>query len=404
MTPYESKVTVWREILRRADCFSTPFYALWSNPFLEALRLARSTTGFAATRHWYSYKSQPVPALARVAISHGMGLEVVSPFELFAAQQLGLGPQNILVNGLSKHHWLPHDFEYLNVVFDSLNEIQALASRARELRWRCGLRVAVSQQINVEALELPVQFGLDLTEVRRACVLLRDVDIEPDILHFHLHSNVDSISKYQSALEELREIAFLEQLNPRVIDIGGGLPDVTLMQERTGNVAFSIERLGDAVAAVRASFPSTEEVWLENGRALLGPAGVLVVSVLDIKKRGNRQLLICDGGRTNQALPSEWESHHVALIRNVDDVPVTDTLMCGPTCMAQDWFFRGSFPSNVRIGDRIVYFNAGAYHIPWETRFSFGACRVLWVDDRNNIREIRKAEQADEALARWHPV
>src|ERR1051326_4983508 len=90
-------VESWRGIVGAAERFGTPFFALWRKPFVQAVKSAQSVTGVAESRHWYSYKSQPVPALARTAAELGLGVEVVSPFELFAAHRLGFAPSNILV-------------------------------------------------------------------------------------------------------------------------------------------------------------------------------------------------------------------------------------------------------------------------------------------------------------------
>ena len=56
------------------------------------------------------------------------------------------------------------------------------------------------------------------------------------------------------------------------------------------------------------ALPSVGEVWLENGRFLSGPAGALVLTVLDKKQRGDISYLICDGGRVNHARMAATES------------------------------------------------------------------------------------------------
>lgn len=398
----DQRIARWRQIVRAADSFETPYYLLWRKPFIEAVARAGSvTSGISKIRQWYSYKSQPVPTLARTAGELGMGIEVVSPFELYAARRMGFAPSNILVNGLGKDRWLPDDLSHLNVIFDSVHEAEKLAQRARALRWRCGLRIAVSAQINADAPQFPAQFGIDRSDVERVVRTLRSNYVDVSILHFHLRSNVPSTLDYLRALEELREVADLTRLTPRIIDIGGGLSDTALQRHPQIGSSVSIDQLDTVVAAAKRVFPDSDEIWLENGRVLLAPAGILVVSVIDIKERGGFRILICDGGRANNALPSDWEEHRVALANAPTDAQTRNTLICGPTCMAFDSFYQGPFISDVRIGDRIIYFNAGAYHIPWETRFSFGECRVLWTTDGERMAEIRKAEPPEEWFGRW---
>jgi hypothetical protein len=57
-------------------------------------------------------------------------------------------------------------------------------------------------------------------------------------------------------------------------------------------------------------------------------------------------------------------------------------------------------PENIRPGDFLVWLDAGAYNLSWETRFSHGFAPVLWHDGRT-VREIRPAETFDAWWGRW---
>ncbi|MEI9864213.1 MAG: hypothetical protein WDN00_06605 [Limisphaerales bacterium] len=62
----------------------------------------------------------------------GRPIEVVSEFELRAALAEGFVPENILVNGPAKHHWLPQfDLPGLSVNLDSRAELDALLPCAK---------------------------------------------------------------------------------------------------------------------------------------------------------------------------------------------------------------------------------------------------------------------------------
>jgi diaminopimelate decarboxylase len=124
--------------------------------------------------------------------------------------------------------------------------------------------------------------------------------------------------------------------------------------------------------------------------------------VRDIKTIGGMRFLICDGGRTNHALESDWMHHEVLHLDSaIGDPDVEATVICGPTCMAYDWLYRGDFSSEVKLGDRLVYLNAGAYHVPWETHFSHGLARVIFTQDGINFEEIRAPESQQQWLSRW---
>lgn len=394
----------WLRLAAHAARFATPFYLFWPAPYEAALaRLDRVVAGGPLpVRHWYSFKTLPVPNMALVARARGLGLEVVSRFELAAALRLGVPAPDILVNGVAKHAWLTDEIAGLNVVFESLTEVERLAPAARKLRWTVGLRVAVSGQRDPDDPRYPAQFGLAGPDVAPAVRLLRWYDVPVHILHVHLRSHVPASDHYRDAAEELAAIARACDVTPAVIDLGGGLPEEMIGVDPAAGIGFDWSGFAAVVSDIGRLFPSARSLWFENGRHLLGPAGVLVVTVHDVKTIGGQQFLICDGGRTNQALESDGVPHRVAVLSGADrGVHTVPTVICGPTCMAADWLWRGEFAADIRIGDRVLYFNAGAYHLSWESRFSHGLSRVLWAGDGRTVTEIRGPETPDQWRVSW---
>jgi hypothetical protein len=60
--------------------------------------------------------------------------------------------------------------------------------------------------------------------------------------------------------------------------------------------------------------------------------------------------------------------------------------------MADDRLGRWMLPGTVDIGDVIVWLDAGAYHLPWETRFSHGLCPIVWFDGHEQMSVARERE------------
>ena len=105
--------------------------------------------------------------------------------------------------------------------------------------------------------------------------------------------------------------------------------------------------------------------------------------------------LICDGGRTMNALVATWEQHQL-LLPGGRRGPRVPTAVHGPTCMAFDRLARRPLPATLRPGDHLAWMDAGAYHLPWETRFSHGHAAVAWCAGER-IRLVRPPQ----AFAEW---
>ena len=147
-------------------------------------------------------------------------------------------------------------------------------------------------------------------------------------------------------------------------------------------------------------FPALEEIWLENGRFLTEGSAVLAIRVVEVKERPDSRYLICDGGRTNHALAADAYPH--PLVHPLDRTGRRrPTTVCGPTCMTDDHLGRWDLPDDINVGDVLIWTDAGAYHLPWETRFSHGLCAVAWYDEEDRMTIARERELPWEWAGRW---
>lgn len=394
----------WRSVAKEAaERFGTPCYVSAWQPVCDALARLQAVQGKLPVRHWLSLKTHPVAPLLRTWRETGRGVEVVSDFELRAALAEGFPASRILVNGVAKHAWLGrHAIEGLRVHFDSMAEIEELSDLAHRCRWRVGLRCHVSPECDTDEPAFLDQFGLLPEEAVAAAAALRAHGVEVEGLHFHLGTNAGTAAAYREALAGIAAICAQARLTPRYIDCGGGLPVACERVYDDPDAAdVDLDQVRGVLDAFAAQRPHVREIWFENGRFLSSHSAVLVVRVLDVKRRPDARYLICDGGRANQALVSAWESHEFVTVPERRGEPQL-TSVCGPTCMTWDWMIRAPVASDVRAGDCIVWLNAGAYHLPWESRFSQGLSAVVWRDEAGRLSLARQREEFSQWWAWWN--
>ena len=378
----------------------TPFYLFSPQPVAERMAaLERLDFGVPAT-HWLSCKTQPVPALLRWWKKQGRPAEVVSEFEYRLATDAGF--DDILVNGPAKHRWLGKVSQSgQRVHFDSLTELRALLSVAVRQRWRTGLRICTSQEIDPGDPTTPTQFGIDPGEVPEAVRTLRGAGLMPEQVHFHLRTNVAEAGVYAAAANEALDGCAAAGWRPTVLDCGGGLPPpyITALDGGRYDARMSLQQYAAELRGVIGSRGHIRELWLENGRHVLAGSGLLAVRVIDIKERRGVRQAICDGGRTMNALISTWENHALLPLKSSRG-PKIETMVYGPTCMAFDRMSTVPLPAALVPGDVLLWFDAGAYHLPWETRFSHGSAEVWW-DEDGVLDKIRPAESFESFNKPW---
>lgn len=397
-------VRAWQERVKQAFRAGarTPFYLFAAGPFAEAQHRLEVLDFGRPVRLWLSAKTQPLPPLWNWWRRQRGGIEVVSEFEFRAALVEGYEPGEILINGPAKHRWLPEvGRPGLRVNFDSPRELAALLPLARQQKWRIGLRLRTSGERDPEFPEFATQFGFEPTEAAAALRRLARAGMSAETVHFHLRTNVLEASFFSEAVAAVVGFCQDSAWKPRYLDCGGGLPP-SFTQGVDGRHFDAAMRLPNYAAALRQAgqkLPFLEEVWLENGRFLSASSGVLVVQVLDVKERPGCRILICDGGRTLNALVSTWENHELQPLERRGGRLVL-TSVHGPTCMAFDCLGRRRLPASLRPGDHLLWFEAGAYHLPWETRFSHGFAEVWW-EDEPGLRRVRAAETFERYWSSW---
>ena len=395
-------MTGWADIVARAlGVERTPVYIFSWIHVLNAVRELESQESAIPAKHWLSAKTQPLRPLLRAWKETGRGIEVVTEFELQAARAEGFAVDQILINGVAKYEWLERHTEVgMRVHFDSLTEVDLLKHLAARDRWRVGLRVHVSQEHDPDEPSFKTQFGMTKDECHRAAAVLSKVGVDVGGVHFHLRSNVETPQVFGEAIREIRDLCRDCMLSPRYLDCGGGVPSPGEIPLDGIRPSFELPDFFKVVASKAAEIPSIEELWFENGRFVTARSGVLVIRVLDIKERSECRYLICDGGRTNHALVSDWETHEIEVLPDRHGELVLSTV-CGPTCMAFDRLRRVMLPETVTPGDALVWHNAGAYHLPLETRFSYGLAPVLWVPESGPIQKVRDRESFNSWWGQW---
>lgn len=396
-------MTFWRNLVHQSlDLAPTPFYLCSVEPIEEALaELAFLQAQVPLPiRHWLSLKTQPLSPLLSWWKQRGHGVEVVSEFELRAALEAGYEPGDILINGPAKHRWL-HGYQVpnLRVNFDSATEIKSLLPLARRLNWSVGIRCQTNEEFDPDQPPYRPQFGMPLDEAAAALKHLKRAGVRLETIHFHLRTNVDSAKAYSRGIWDVALLCQASGFVPKYLDCGGGFP-AHHVQSPTGapfDVRFDLREIAAVYERALKVFPGLRELWLENGRFVSARSGVLVVRIWDTKELEQGRHLICDGGRTMNALVSTWEAHEIFTLPPRRGA-MRLTSVCGPTCMAFDQLARRPLPSGLQVGDYLVWMDAGAYHLSWETRFSHGHAAVLWHQDS----QITLA-RAPQAFEDWWP-
>jgi len=347
----------------------TPFF------IFDLDRLRRNFRGF--TDPWrfafpriqiaYSYKTNSLKAITRSLLAEGASADVASGAELSMALGDGHLPDRIFFNGPAK---LAAELEHairlgVRINVDSIAELIELirVHRVHRLKPRIGLRVSVVGTDGTTS-----RLGLDEIELAEALALLSDAALAPSGVHCHVGSNINSIDPYVGCLRRyrtfIRELVNTTQDRGNWIDIGGGFPP-QLVGAHSAPLPIS-----DFATSIHQFFqseglaPDKFELVLEPGRVLVEECGYFVMRIVATKTRGNRRLLVVDGGTNWIRHVFDW-THPVTVLSTIDThSDLVEYRVYGTNCFEEDVVVESVFaPANVQVGDCVVVGSVGGYDI-----------------------------------------
>jgi diaminopimelate decarboxylase len=407
------------DLLRLAAEYGTPLYV-----YDEATVRARARTFGVAVAGYgghatvcYAAKAYSAPWLLRLVAAEGLGLDVVSGGELYAAVRADFPRDRIFFHGNNKSEdelLLASAEGVGRIVVDNLDEITLLARVAAKRAERTAvlLRVGPGVDAHTHAHLLTgaedTKFGLDIAsgaaEAGVRAVLARP-KLELRGFHAHIGSQIREVGPYRESVKRLFKFAADMRdktgVVAREISPGGGYgvrytrddPD-TRPAEMIGEVA----RIA-ADAARRHGFDPLPDLTVEPGRSIIASAGVALYRVGSVK-RGARTYVAVDGGMADNIRPTAYGAKYTAVLASrVRGDDVTDVAVAGKYCETGDILIQRVALPLPRVGEVIAVPVSGAYQLSMASNYNMAPRPAVVVVADGRARLVRKRESYDDVLA-----
>jgi diaminopimelate decarboxylase len=137
-------------------------------------------------------------------------------------------------------------------------------------------------------------------------------------------------------------------------------------------------------AAIRASFHNLDvRLAVEPGRWLVGPASVLLASVVLVKQTPGMRFLVLDAAMNDLVRPAMYEAWHGIVPLSAADAngPLSPATVAGPVCESSDTFARGRLFPPMRPNAHVAILDAGAYGAVMSSTYNARPLAAeVWVD------------------------
>jgi len=390
--------------------FGTPSY-VYSRAALEsAFNALTAAFGDRAHRICYAVKANSNIGILSVLARLGAGFDIVSYGELARVRAAGGDPAQTVFSGVGKsaaeiRGALAVGIGCLNV--ESEAELRRIADIAGEMQQKAPISLRVNP--DVDARTHPYistglkdnKFGVAIDE---ALALYEWAHAHPALeiigIDCHIGSQLTDVSPFRDAAKRVINLA--HQLAERGIkiqhlDLGGGL-GIRYTDETPPTAADWI----DAIRSVVDADPLTRElpIWIEPGRFIAGPAGVLLTRVEYLKPGEHKSFAIVDAAMNDLMRPALYGSE-MAIVpagRGAGERHAGTWEIVGPICETGD-FLGHDRSLELAEGDLLAVLAAGAYGFSMASNYNSRPRAAEVLVDGRDCHEIRRREPLDSLWA-----
>jgi diaminopimelate decarboxylase len=390
-----------------ADAAGTPtwvYSAATMRARYKALTGAMTDAGLDIHMH-YAVKANDSRAVLALFAAEGAGADVVSVGELLKARRAGIAASRIVYSGVGKSapeltQALSEDVGQINV--ESAEELEMLSALAAAMGRTARVALRVNPDVDAATNDKIAtgratdKFGIAFDD---AVGLYAKAATMPGIktvgLATHIGSQILGLAPYRDAFARLASLVrILRQRGLRVgsVDCGGGL-GIPYRNQATPSPA-------GLAATMKAAFHDLDvSLAMEPGRWLVGPAGVLLASIILVKQTPFEPFVVLDAAMNDLVRPSMYDAWHgIVPVSAIEAVAAARPCsVVGPVCESGDTFARSRCLPPLAANSRVAILDAGAYGAVMSSTYNARPMAAeVWVD--NGRWSVIRDRQPIEAL------
>jgi len=258
---------------------------------------------------------------------------------------------------------------------ESEYELERIVSIAKQdnLLPRVAIRVNPNFELKASGMKMaggPKPFGIDAERVPALLQKMKSLPVH--FRGFHIFSGSQNlkpeslIEAHQKTFALALELAQFAPSTIEVLNIGGGFGIPYFPNETELDLQPIADNMNQLLPKVKKQLPDTEIV-IELGRYLVGPAGVYICEVNDIKESRGKTFVITNGGLHHHLAASGnfgqiiRKNYPVAIANKMEAEQKQEVSIVGPLCTPLDILADNMQLPTIERGDLVAVFQSGAY-------------------------------------------
>lgn len=360
----------------------------------------------------YSVKANSNLTILRMLARRGGGFDVVSGGELervLAADRKAA--KRVVFSGVGKTREeltaaLKAGIMLFNV--ESESELWALAECAGRMRKTAPVALRVNPDVSAETHPYistglhKHKFGVPIRDARTLYAKASGArSLKVSGVSVHIGSQITDVAPFGEAMARVADLVReLRTDGHRIdyIDAGGGLG---IAYQKPGADDFSADAAAYARTLAAPLRGLDVQLLLEPGRSIIGPAGILLTSVVYRKANDGKRFLVVDAAMNDLIRPALYGAYHeiVPVARSAGSEAKTEvTDVVGPVCETGDFFARDRELPLVDEGDLLAILDAGAYGMVLASNYNTRPRAAEVLVSGKSVKVIRRREKVSDLL------
>jgi diaminopimelate decarboxylase len=394
------------QLVDLAERFGTPLYVYHAEKIKE--QYERLLSGFSEinTRFFFACKALTNINILKYISSLGCGIDCSSINEVKLALFAGVAGDKILYtsNGISFEEIQEAVDSGVHVNIDSLSNLEKFGKQYGN-SYPVGVRlrpnILAGGNLKISTGHEKSKFGIPIEQLDLLRNIVTENNIRIKALHIHTGSDIKDADIFVHGIKVLSEIVqYFPDLE--VIDLGGGFKVPYEPEDEETDISWiagKLKKYLDAHVFNGRKF----ELWFEPGKYLVSECGYLITRVNVIKNNGAQIFAGVNSGLNHLIRPMMYDAyHHIVNISNPNGEEKAYNVtgyICETDTLAADRLLH-----EVREGDYLVLFNAGAYGFEMSSNYNsrYKPAEVM-VKDGNAIL-IRRRDEFEDLLRNQLPA
>lgn len=389
------------QLAELAEQFGTPLYIYHAEKIKE--QYEKLTDGFSVidAKFFFACKALTNINILKYIHSLGCGIDCSSINEVKLALHAGIPANKILYtsNGISFDEIEEAVEAGVHINIDSLSNLEKFGKRFggnHPVGVRLRPNILAGGNLKISTGHEKSKFGIPIDQLDQLKSVVNGNGIRVDTLHIHTGSDIKDADVFVHGIKVLSELVpHFPHL--QVIDLGGGFKVPYEPDDEETDIRHIATRLKKYLDTHLFANGKQYQLWFEPGKYLVSECGYLVTKVNVIKDNGSQIFAGVNSGLNHLIRPMMYDAyHHIVNLSNPQAEEKVYTVT-GYICET-DTFANDRLLHEVREGDYLVMYNAGAYGFEMSSNYNsrYKPAEVLVKDGKALL--IRKRDEFEDLL------